>query len=139
MGERLFDTESAALGTRVNTLHDRATISGDGLDHEFFSGNRSGRLLLEVCDSGLEGVLDNRGTLGLSVENGEHCECFVNTLATDQVHNAAELAHTVTDVFHFSNSLHYFLPPAVSVLRWPRNVRVIANSPSLWPTMFSET
>ena len=102
--------------------------------------DRSGRLLLEVGNGRLQSIFYQRSTLGLSVEDREHCKRFVNGLATDEVDNATELADAITDVFHFCYSLHYFLPPAaVSVFLCPRNVRVMENSPSLWPTMFSVT
>ena len=102
----------------MDTLHDGTAIGRDGLDDQFFGSDSTGGLLLEVSNSGLQSIFDQRGTLGLRVENRKHCECFCNGLAANQVDNATELADAVTDVFHFSNSLHYFFPPAaVSVLR----------------------
>ena len=68
-------------------------------------------------NSGLESIFNQRSTLGLRTEDGEHREGFANGLAADEVNDATELANAVTDVFYFSYSLHYFLPPAVSVLR----------------------
>ena len=50
----------------------------------------------------------------------------------------AHLARGQRDKPGSCNSLsHYLLPPSFDVPEWPRNCRVGANSPSLWPTEFS--
>src|SRR5699024_6410534 len=93
-----------------------------------------GRGRVDQLEKGLAGRL--RGIL-------QNCQRFIQRLVADQIHHDPDLpradagATENSPCFHCLLLLSYLpvvLPPA-----WPVNLRVGANSPSLWPTMSSVT
>ena len=89
---------------------------------------------IHQLEKGLAGGL--RGVL-------QDSQRFVQGFVTDEVHHDRNLAGTNAGVtenspcFHSMFLLSYL--PAVLAPTWPVNLRVGANSPSLWPTMSSVT
>ena len=71
----------------------------------------------------------------------------VDVAAADQVHHQAGLLGRGADVLRRCVGLNWHYAPAFAAgateaalslfVVWPLNARVGANSPSLWPTMFS--
>src|SRR5690606_6436024 len=70
-------------------------------------------------------------------------EGLIHVLPADEVHHQPHLPRRLPRValdrsgFHGHSALAFL--SATSLPLWPRNSRVGANSPSLWPTMFSVT
>ena len=92
-----------------------------------------------IGDRRVERLLDENG--GTLLREREDVEGLVHGLTANEVsHQAALLsrkAHTANDCSSFH--LHYPFTFLSAPAAWPWNVRVSANSPSLWPTMFSLT
>ena len=78
---------------------------------------------------------------------GEDVERLVDGQAADLVGDEPALLgrqpHAAQDCFGFHRALPHFFAGAGAATflsaEWPLKVRVSANSPSLWPTMFSDT
>ena len=70
-------------------------------------------------------------------------ERLVHLLAADQVGHqpalVARQAHAAHDCFGFHGRGHPYFFAAFLSAGWPLKVRVSANSPSLWPTIWSVT
>src|SRR5688572_357771 len=98
-----------------------------------------------VGDRGLEQLLgDLRAVLRHEVEEVLR---LLDVLAADQREDLVRLARRDPDVADGGSGFHFVSPsgylPGTAAFStcepWPRNTRVGTNSPSLWPTMFSDT
>src|SRR4029079_10691503 len=132
------------LRARQEALHGRARADDGRAHHEL----RDAHLALavdRVGDRRLQQLLrDPRAVLGREVQDGHR---RLHVLAADQLENLVRLAGRDPDVpddcFRFHLSLPSAYLPGTAAFStgepWPRNTRVGTNSPSLWPTMFSDT
>src|SRR5262245_58924394 len=76
---------------------------------------------------------------GALVREPENVAGLAGGAAADQIHDQFCLLPRNLDVCRLRNRFHYFFAPAAfsAFSACPLKVRVGANSPSLWPTMFS--
>ena len=139
---------AAAFGAGMKALEHRALLDVDGLHLQFV--DIGAVVVLGIGDGRLQHFLDDLGAL-LRAER-ENVERLVHRQAADQVGDEPSFLRRQADTAQACSGLHgchsYFFaagagrpaPGAATFLsaEWPLNVRVSANSPSLWPTMFSE-
>ena len=154
----LADAAGAALRARTDALQRAALVDHDGLDDDiaFFEFLRLlGILGFPVGDGALEERLETDG--GLLLGEVEEVEGVIHLDTPDGVSDEAHLprgggsifqygdgglllgffqalGHQMFSLTHSTISFYFLLLPA-----WPLKFRVGANSPSLWPTMFSVT
>ncbi len=144
---RLADAVAAALGARGETLQRVGLVDVDRLDLQLVDVGAV--VVLGVGDRRLEHLLDDLGAL-LRAER-ENAQRAVDRQPADLVGDEPALlgrqAHAAQRCCGFHRRFHRlrrrrpvlrFLTTFLSAA-WPLNVRVSANSPSLWPTMFSDT
>src|SRR5262245_15861388 len=95
------------------------------------------RLLFGVGAGRFEDLEDQTGRA--LVGEFEDVAGLAVSAATDQIHDQLGLLRRNLDVCRLRNRFHYFFAPAAfsAFSACPLKVRVGANSPSLWPTMFS--
>src|SRR3954468_20161181 len=136
----LADLRGAPVGAGAEALERRALVDPAALDHEVLLDDP--RILLGVGD----GAAQHLGDGGRRAERRELQAplCLDHVRAPDEVHDPPHLARRDPDVFGGCSGFHLRFPYLSDVLRsvwwpWVRNTRVGANSPSLCPTMDSET
>src|SRR3954470_12712170 len=135
---RLADAVAAPLGARREALQRRALLDVDRLDLELVDVGAV--VVLGVGDRRLERLLDDPG--GALLREVEDVDRLVDLLAADEVGDQPALvggeANAANDRFGFHRGHPYFFEAFLSA-GWPLKVRVSANSPSLWPTIWSVT
>src|SRR5450631_3875783 len=145
---RLDDAVAAALGARLEALEHRALLHADAGDLQLVDVGAV--VVLGVRDRALEHLLDDLGAL--LRREGKDVERVADRLSAHEVGDEAAFLgrepHAVEFRIHVHRGFLYFFGAAgagtdgAATLRsaeWPLKVRVSANSPSLWPTMFSVT
>src|SRR3954469_20010829 len=165
MARVLEHAVAAALRARLEALEEHAALDENGLHLECVDVGAV--VVLGIGDRRLKQLLHQPGTLVRRV--GEDVDRLVDGLAADQVADQAPFlrrkARAAQDGFGFHH--HFFpagaaaagaaaagagvpppggppRPPTASSVflptaEWLLKMRVSANSPSLWPTMFSVT
>src|SRR5699024_4668680 len=133
----LVDTVGSAFGNRAHSLQNGAGGSID-LGNIQLLGIHA-EVVFCICAGALQQLCHGlAGSLGGRQQDGHG---GLGILTADQIADDLDLAGRDADKFGFSSCVHILLHPPyfVPVLfaTWPRNVRVGANSPSLWPTMSS--
>src|SRR6187455_1984839 len=135
---RLADAVAAALGARRETLQRGALLHKDRLDLELVDVGAV--VVLGIRDRGFERLLDDAG--GLLLREVQDVDRLRDLLAAHQVGHQPALVGRQADAANDRTGFHgrhpYFLTTFLSA-GWPLNVRVSANSPSLWPTIWSVT
>src|SRR5207237_5574882 len=115
----------------------RALVGKRGLDPQRVQ--RQGIVVLRVCRCRVDDFLDFAGDGHRQVT--QDCDRLRHSPPFQWIEDQAHLPRGSGEVLASGADFHYFLltavvrsarPPA-----WPRNVRVGANSPRRWPTMFS--
>src|SRR6185295_454812 len=102
------------------------------------------RFLFGVCDRRPERDFDRpRGAL---VRSLQHSQSLGDVAPANEINNQAGFLGRALYVFCHCACFHFYFPPGGAFLTvlslfsgCPLNCRVGANSPSLWPTMFSCT
>src|SRR6188508_582190 len=165
MARVLEHTVAAPLGARLEALEEHAALDVDGLHLQRVDVGAV--VVLGVGDRRFQQLLHQPGALLRRV--GEDVDRLVDRLAADQVRDQPALlrrqSRAAQDGFGFHH--HFFpagaagaaaagagagvpppggppRPPTASSVflptaEWLLKMRVSANSPSLWPTMFSVT
>ncbi len=139
MREALALERGAPLRARIEPLGEtaaRTTVDGNASDVEFVGVHVV--IVAGVGDGTAHELLDRLG--GVDIGKLQQDQRLADALAADGVGHPAQLARGGTHESQMRDSLrgafvHVFTvalsPPC------PRKWRVGANSPSLWPTMFS--
>src|SRR5512137_1827575 len=137
----LQDDVATSLGPRGEAAQALRLVDVDRLDLEVVDVGAV--VVLGVGDRRLEHLLDDLRAL-LRAE-GKNVERPVDGQAADLVGDQPALLGRKPDAtqhcFGFHRDIPHFFAGAATFLsaEWPLKVRVSANSPSLWPTMFSDT
>src|SRR6478609_1759693 len=133
---RLADAVAAPLGARREALQRRALLDVDLRDLQLVDVGAV--VVLGVGDRRFERLLDDPG--GLLLREVQDVDRLVDLLAADEVGDEPALvggeANAANDRFRFHRGHPYFFTAFLSA-GWPLKVRVSANSPSLWPTIWS--
>src|SRR6185503_847360 len=134
----LGDAGTAAFGAGHETLQDRALVDHDAGDLELVDVGAA--VVLGVGSGRIDHLVDDRGRLLVAelqqVEGARDREAA--HLVGDQAGLLRRDARRAEDCLGFHGHLPFFASAFLSP-PWPLKVRVAANSPSLWPTMFSLT
>src|SRR5882672_9629368 len=142
MAGLLVDASAATLRTRGKPAL-RGTLFDVDLGYAQFV-DVGAVVVLGIGNGRLERLLDDSG--GLLLREGQDVERLVDRLAAHQVRDQPALLRRKPGAADrccgFHRQAPYCFFGATEVLRsaaWPLKVRVIANSPSLWPTICSVT
>src|SRR5712691_8464212 len=140
----LADAGDAAARTRAPALDRRALVHVRRRDDEVVADQTVVRL--RVRDGRMQHLLDfaRGGTLGEGEDRPRLGYRAAADVLRDEPRLARRDAHPLRLGAHFlllrsRDGRHYFFTSAFRSPEWPRNVRVGANSPSLWPTICSVT
>src|SRR4029077_6706528 len=144
MAAFLANAGPATLGARREAAQRGALLDEKARHPQLVGGGAA--VVLRIRDGRLQRLADQ--ARGLFLRKAQDVERLVDRLAAHQVgHQPAFLgrqpcAENRCPCFHFQflRRPAYFLAGPGAVLRsaeWPLKVRVNANSPSLWPTIWS--
>jgi hypothetical protein len=130
------DTGTAAFCSCRETTESRGFLNIDRSHTEFV--NVCTVVVFGIGNSRIESFADDAGSFLL--RERKNVQGLVNGLTADKIRNqTAFLSREANSTYDCCGFHCYYLLAGAAFLSaaWPLKVRVNANSPSLWPTMFS--
>jgi hypothetical protein len=131
----LADAGTATAGTGTPALHRGAFVGERPRDEQLFF--RHAVVVLGVRDRGVEQL--HHGLGGTALTEAQDLAGVGDVLADDESEHLADLGRRGAVVAQARGGFDHQRRLDLSCPAWYRNVRVGANSPSLWPTIASVT